>query len=768
MKNKKLVAILTLVCFMLTLMPIAAFATEYTVPDGVDYQESSVFTADEDASEDVGDVVDINFEFVNAKGKTVDITTGNVYVWFVKDGADVATTSVVDEDGNAGDNGVFTIVNPKSGVDYGFIFNNSGEYTVKAAFAKPEKATGDTWAEAFADVEYKLGSVANHKVIEITSSSSSSDYGISIKGSSYAVDVEDWGDQSDEWEDETYIGDDGEATLKGVSANGVAVEEYTVKLVDENGKVVKGEKIELDTNSSNIELNKDSATTDQLGQIKFKVAGIKDGDYKVYLRTGSFEVTLNVEVGGVGAAVIKVVKSPSAPFDPSDDMGDKIQFTFTDANGNAVKAWKAAVAGATMAFNSSDNGGYISIVSQPSASDLDDEDFFLVEDDDNEYRANLALSNNADDLEEGSYTLKIVLDSGKYVNVSFEVQEFGTPVALNLEYDAEAVEVGGSIELDTLEWVDAAGVTKDCTSKVDLAASGYAIKNFDSETGKITVKDDRDYVGEKITVVAVDDRYNLTAQVVLTVADEATELKFDTKTLAVDANNKVGVTVVDGEGNRVALDSSALEADITYVVLDKPAGAKVSVATDGADNDVLDEGTFVMNVTSNTAGNVTIQALVKVVYAEENKTATKYYTGTQTFVVGASATAATSKTVVMSIGSNSVIVDNAVAGIDAAPMIQDGRTFVPFRALAEAFGATVNYDAATQAVTAELNGVTVIMTIGSDVYTVNGSAKTADVAPFINGARTMVPVRFVAEAFGITVTPIYDASGATADVLFTM
>ncbi|MBQ2014252.1 MAG: copper amine oxidase N-terminal domain-containing protein, partial [Peptococcaceae bacterium] len=94
------------------------------------------------------------------------------------------------------------------------------------------------------------------------------------------------------------------------------------------------------------------------------------------------------------------------------------------------------------------------------------------------------------------------------------------------------------------------------------------------------------------------------------------------------------------------------------------------------------------------------------------------------------------------------------------------RTFVPFRALAEAFGATVAYDEATQAVTAELNGVTVVMTIGAAEYTVNGVAKTADVAPFIAGSRTMVPVRFVAEAFGINVTPTYDDNGATADILF--
>ena len=120
----------------------------------------------------------------------------------------------------------------------------------------------------------------------------------------------------------------------------------------------------------------------------------------------------------------------------------------------------------------------------------------------------------------------------------------------------------------------------------------------------------------------------------------------------------------------------------------------------------------------------------------------------------------------MSIGSNEIVVNAETKAIDAAPIIENNRTFVPFRALAEAFGSEVAYDEATQAVTAELNDTTVVMTIGSAAYTVNGVEKTADVAPFINGSRTMVPVRFAAEAFGIKVIPTYDENGATADILF--
>ena len=98
-----------------------------------------------------------------------------------------------------------------------------------------------------------------------------------------------------------HVGDGGKYTITGVTANNVAEEEYTVKLVDAKGKAVKGQTVTLETNSANIELNKDKATTDTLGQIKFKITGVKDGDYKVYVKAGSYEATINVTVGSVGA-----------------------------------------------------------------------------------------------------------------------------------------------------------------------------------------------------------------------------------------------------------------------------------------------------------------------------------------------------------------------------------------------------------------------------------------------------------------------------------
>ena len=92
---------------------------------------------------------------------------------------------------------------------------------------------------------------------------------------------------------------------------------------------------------------------------------------------------------------------------------------------------------------------------------------------------------------------------------------------------------------------------------------------------------------------------------------------------------------------------------------------------------------------------------------------------------------------------------------DAIPQVKDERTFLPFRAVFEAMGAEVSYDAATNQVSATRDGTTVTMTLDSTEATVTtGDVTTTlamDVAPYAAQNRTYVPVRFAAQAFGCAV-----------------
>lgn len=97
-------------------------------------------------------------------------------------------------------------------------------------------------------------------------------------------------------------------------------------------------------------------------------------------------------------------------------------------------------------------------------------------------------------------------------------------------------------------------------------------------------------------------------------------------------------------------------------------------------------------------------------------------------------------------------VDFTPLNTDTPPTIIDGRTLVPVRAIFEALGASVEWDAAARTATGTCAGTTVVMQIDNQTAYVNGEAKTLDVpAQLVNG-RTMVPARFISEALGYDVT----------------
>ena len=113
---------------------------------------------------------------------------------------------------------------------------------------------------------------------------------------------------------------------------------------------------------------------------------------------------------------------------------------------------------------------------------------------------------------------------------------------------------------------------------------------------------------------------------------------------------------------------------------------------------------------------------------------------------------------------------------DAHPEKVNGRVMVPFRAIAEALGAEVDYNAG--AITAKKNGQTLAFSLGGKQLTATDSVgktvKTVqlDTAPYKKGGRTYVPVRFFAEAFGLTVqwdqdmqtAVLYDRAALVSDI----
>lgn len=102
------------------------------------------------------------------------------------------------------------------------------------------------------------------------------------------------------------------------------------------------------------------------------------------------------------------------------------------------------------------------------------------------------------------------------------------------------------------------------------------------------------------------------------------------------------------------------------------------------------------------------------------------------------------KTIKLQIGSRIVNVDNEAVIYDAAPVIRNDRTLVPIRIITEALGGKVDWNGATKEVTLSINDKEIKMTIGKTL-------EKYGVAPVIIDGRTFVPVRFVADELGAEV-----------------
>lgn len=117
------------------------------------------------------------------------------------------------------------------------------------------------------------------------------------------------------------------------------------------------------------------------------------------------------------------------------------------------------------------------------------------------------------------------------------------------------------------------------------------------------------------------------------------------------------------------------------------------------------------------------------------------------------------------IGSTTYKLNGIDQTLDVAPYIKDSRTYMPIRYVGYALGiddANIIWDGAKQSVTLMKGDKVVQLTIGSKVISINGAPVTMDVAPEISNSRTMLPISFVANAFGATAS--WDAATQTVTI----
>ena len=104
------------------------------------------------------------------------------------------------------------------------------------------------------------------------------------------------------------------------------------------------------------------------------------------------------------------------------------------------------------------------------------------------------------------------------------------------------------------------------------------------------------------------------------------------------------------------------------------------------------------------------------------------------------------------VGDSTLSINGKDVAVETPYVVGEGTTLVPLRVITEAFGATVGWEEATQKITLEYPDVNIVLQIGNKTVTVNDHTETLLAAPELPKDTTMVPLRFISETFGATVT----------------
>ena len=781
MKSKKLFAILTLVAFMMTLLPVAAFAADEIVA-----VKGASKIAVNASSKSTGSDVEVTVALRGVNGAATTLKDGEaLYIW-----AERTEDSLSDVD------------NVKE--------IEEGVYAIKAAGKDKITAADFAYAEVLSNGIVKVKDIAGESTVKVKYTSSvagevtfkaalaTSDDVVGQSG--VAI-----GSQSFEWKqlgadvivldtdklpagvsvDEDKTNEDaGLYALKGFQADGDEYE-LTFEVQDKNGVPLAGEKVTFALNKSGANLNKTEATTDVLGQVKVKVYAYEADDYKLTVKKGSKVAIVNMDFSGSDDAF--EIEAPAAITDKvALDTHPTLEFKVYDVFGNRILGGAEATedSEATGLYKVAEEIGSEGVVfsKKPAGSDLEDDDLSIeVNEDEN---ALVVVFDQEPDVA-GTYEIKVKLDNGKFATVSFEAAEQGEITKLAIDYKQNYLAYGQKSERPTVKYYDNNRVfyEEENPSAVEFSVSDVSLAKVD-ENGVVTANQAQynNFNTGKVVITAIDTARGLIATDEMTIGsliaglevavpEEAT-LVNEAATLTYQLVNQNGDPIafnaVDNDGNSV---QDKIEVDV-YVV-SAPEGAEVDVnlpLKSDYQKSLSRTGKVDVEVECSEPGTVALAFVVKGVAPGQDDKITLSNTTEVKFV--AERVKIGAESITLFIGSTGYVVDGQPMVSDLAPFIKDNRTFVPVRIVAEALGATnkdTMWDEATQTVTLEREDRTITMTIGSnEIKLSDGTTITSDVAPFIHAetGRTVLPFRVIAEAFGADVEAIYAADGTTLAVTF--
>ncbi len=123
----------------------------------------------------------------------------------------------------------------------------------------------------------------------------------------------------------------------------------------------------------------------------------------------------------------------------------------------------------------------------------------------------------------------------------------------------------------------------------------------------------------------------------------------------------------------------------------------------------------------------------------------------------------------LTVGSTTGYINAVAQTLDAAPINRNNRVLLPVRFLANTFGVNndgIKWDASTRTATLTNSDVTIVVTIDAPTMTVNGQSVALDAPAIIENNRTYLPLRAIANALGVSNDNIaWDGATSTATLV---
>ena len=666
--KKKVVAMVTLAMFVMSMLPMAAFAA--AADSDIDAEKSSVNISNEAGNEvDTADINEtLNLEVVarDLKGDTVD-PANSLIVWAENEAGEVVSNVTFKQCALGKlDQGIMGIDEGQGAAFQSVAFPKAGKYTIHAGVLNV--------ANADDQVVYNKDDVTEFvdaPVVEVAASEAKTIDFANV-------------DSVDHDKDEVVL----EKALAGFDFDGTTVYTVTGTLKDELGRAMKGVEVALSSNKDALELEDTAVTTDGAGQFKVQFTMTEKTNATITVEAAGLEYTVYVNAADNSAENITTVEEGGYVQATNDSkwandrfFNDAVQFEITDKNGNVLEGAKAIEGEPATETAGQGHANKLKIEEQPNSSTLVPADLSLVWND-GAYTLRLNGKDNAvagsKKLVAGDYTVKVALKSGDNAVASFKVAKFGDVEDVVVDTYAKTknsdasnyVQVDDEIALgDDLglkaKYVDENGL-KIAANNVILGADGKAIADeygnyfgngyYEYALQANTVANEA-LLGTVIKVTAFDQTEKKLVEKELTVVDayDTYSLAFDATEGEINKDNKVGVSVVDKDNNVAKKVNGEVYA---YVAKQSNEDAKVSVDVKNVE---AKKGEFNIKVSANKATTADIVVGVKA-------TNGAIYAGTLSYTFGEEDIPA-GTSVVMTLGSTEMIINNEVVDMKDACLL---------------------------------------------------------------------------------------------------